>query len=153
MMMLNVKEDARKRTPWRRSRLLRYSLRALFALTLAAALPLWWLRVQLDHLTAEGEAIARLREAGVAVITRPPDLPWSLRLLPKVLWHDAQQAEIVFIEGPELAPAQYALLGRLAALTIWGNGLTDDGLRQLAPCRSLVNLNIQGGNVSDDGLA
>jgi hypothetical protein len=152
-------EDASVATPARpRHRWLRYSLRALLATVLVAALPLWWLRTALDELGAEHEVSETLRSHGVRVGTEPAEPWWFWRRLPKSVAPFRVHAVTIHsneVAGP-LTAADMAAIGRLTRLVqleIEDSSIADE---DLAACRNLVKLKylkiVNCRNVSDNGL-
>lgn len=119
----------------------RYSVRGLFALVLAAALPFWWLRIRLDRMRAERDAVQKLQHLGVAVVTRSPsELDVLPRILAERLMPDYEPAEMVFIEDDRLQPNQLALLSCMTSLeqmALINSSAKDENLW---PCSNLLKL-------------
>lgn len=120
----------------------RYSLRALFALTLGVALPAWWFRIQLDELATEHDAIVRLRSAGAHVTTAPAEPQWFWKHVPKIVAPYAERA--VRLEAANykctVGSGEMPLVARLTHLKSLFLGrlpIEDD---DLAACATLTEL-------------
>ncbi|MGH7134151.1 MAG: leucine-rich repeat domain-containing protein [Pirellulales bacterium] len=85
---LTSASNPRRRFHWRQ-----YSIRALLTLVLVASVPAWWLRIELDRLASEHDAIEKLRSAGAHVTTAPAEPQWFWRHLPKTVAPYPERAE------------------------------------------------------------
>lgn len=104
----------------RRRRGVRFSLRVLLALAVAAALPPWWLPLQLDQMAAEQSAIAALRSADVRVYIEPAEPRWFWCLVPNTLTPGPGWA--AHVESDEIpraiTGAEMPAIGRLTRLKL-----------------------------------
>jgi len=134
---LDIKSQAAvRRGTLGRRRWLRYSLRGLFAAVLVAALPVWWLRLEVDDLAAEHDAIVKLRQLGADIFTAPAEPRWFWKRMPTTLARHAERAVNVFLDAD--------------------SSLRDENLPLVARCRRVENLHINITNptcsITDSGL-
>lgn len=156
MMAAETPIAARGKKPARRW--LRYSLRGLLLLMLLAALGAWWVRIALDDLNAEHDAILKLQAARVSIYTRPAQPQWFWRIVPRSIAHDPVRAWNLSAGGnnPPLNESQMRLLARLRGLkqlNISDLGITDDDLSACAGMTDLEDLMLANcRKLTHDGL-
>ena len=133
------------RPPIGRRRWLRYSLRAIFALTVLASLPAFWVRTRLDDFAAEQQAIKQLRADGATIKTVAAEPAWLWKLFGKQTADKCQRAVEADLGLVRDATHEHMeLVGRLRkleTLRVVSRVLTDEDLR---PCRALTKLRVLG---------
>lgn len=149
-------------------RWLRFSIRKMLLLLVIVAIPLAWLRSEMDRIQKERQIAAELESLGCSVrFRRYSYIPEKLSPLIEVdcsysqatdadLGRVAELSWLRFLTfGPQLGNAgleKIAGLKQLRSLDLSGSRITDEGLKYLEGLTQLDSLDLANTRVSDAGL-
>jgi hypothetical protein len=126
-----------------------FSLRSLFVLTLAVAVPCSWLTTEMKWAREQKAVIEEIRSAGATtrnLSSRDPSWLWEW------LGDDFFADGIYVVESNEASLQYFNRLAEVRWLSLRGDGVTDAGLGHLSGLTQLRSLSIKEARITDAGL-